>query len=208
MDLMAGLDVKMLVVACNAMTAAAYLEARDRYDLPVIGVIEPAVRSAALATHNGLIGVLGTAVTIESGAYQQALSAVNGRLKVHCQACPGFVERVEAGDLFSEELIDLAQGYLQPLLGAGVDTLILGCTHYPLLKGVLHWVTKGDVELISSAESVARDVYARLVSDGSIRRVMELGTRRFMVSGDPEQFRAVGSRFLPELHVVEAVPWP
>jgi glutamate racemase len=92
-------------------------------------------------------------------------------------------------------------------MAADVDTLTLGCTHYPLLKGVQHWVTKGDLELISSAEAVARDVYARLVSEGLLRRVAELGTRRFMVSGDPGQSRAVGSRFLPELREVEAVPW-
>jgi glutamate racemase len=208
MDLMAGMDVKMLVIACNAMTAAAYEAARARYDLPVIGVIQPAVRSAVRATHNGRIGVLGTPVTIGSGEYQRALSSLGRDVETFCQRCPAFVERVEAGDTFSEELIALAETYLEPLLAADVDTLILGCTHYPLLKGVLHWVTKGDVELISSAEAVARDVYARLVADGLLRRVAELGTRRFMVSGDPEQFRAVGSRFLPELWAVEAVPWP
>jgi len=207
MDLMASRDVKMLVIACNAMTAAAYEEARDRYDVPVIGVIEPAVHSAVRATHNGKIGVLGTPVTIGSGEYQRALAAAGRGVDVYCQPCPAFVELVEAGDLFSEELIGLAEGYLAPLLAADVDTLILGCTHYPLLKGVLHWVTKGDLELVSSAEAVARDVYARLVSEGLLRRVAELGTRRFMVSGDPGQFRAVGSRFLPELNVVEAVPW-
>jgi glutamate racemase len=146
------------------MTAAAYEEARDRYGLPVIGVIEPAVHSAVRATHNRKIGVLGTPVTIGSGEYQRALAATGRGVEVFCQPCPAFVELVEAGDLFSEELIELAEGYLAPLLAADVDTLILGCTRYPLLKGVLHRVTKGDLELISSAEAVARDVYARLVS--------------------------------------------
>ncbi len=207
MDLMAEQEVKMLVIACNAMTAAAYEAARDRYEMPVIGVIQPAVHAAVRATHNGRIGVLGTPVTIGSGEYQRALAAEGRSVEVFCQPCPAFVDRVEAGDLFSEELIGLAEGYLEPLLADGVDTLILGCTHYPLLKGVLHWVTKGDVELISSAESVARDVYARLVSEDLLRRVKELGTRRFFVSGDPEHFRAVGSRFLPELSEVEAKPW-
>lgn len=205
MDLMSAQDVKMLVIACNAMTAAAYDEARHRYDVPVLGVIQPAVRSAVRATHNRKVGVLATQVTIGSGAYQRALGSTSAPVEIFCQACPGFVERVEAGDTFSEELIELAEGYLAPLLAADVDTLILGCTHYPLLKGVLHWVTKGDVDLVSSAEAVAREVYARLVSDGILRRVKELGTRRFMVSGDPEHFRAVGSRFLPEIEVVETV---
>lgn len=207
MDLMAARDVKMLVIACNAMTAAAYGEAVERYDVPVIGVIQPAVHSAVRATHNRRVGVLATPVTVSSGAYQAALAEAAGDVEVFCQACPAFVDRVEAGDTFSEELIALAEEYLAPLLAEDVDTLILGCTHYPMLKGVLHWVTKGDVELISSAEAVALDVYARLVSQDLLRRVKELGTRRFMVSGDPEQFRAVGSRFLPELSVVEAVPW-
>jgi len=173
----------------------------------VIGVIQPAVRQAVRATHNGRIGVLATPVTIGSGAYQRALADAHADAEIFPRPCPAFVERVEAGDTFSEELIGLAEGYLAPLLAADVDTLILGCTHYPLLKGVLHWVTKGDVELISSAEAVARDVYARLVSDNLLRRVKELGMRRFMVSGDPAQFRAVGSRFLPELREVEAIPW-
>lgn len=208
MDLMAGLDVKMLVIACNAMTAAAYEEARERYRVPVIGVIQPAVRSAVRATHNNRVGVLATPVTVGSGAYQRSLAEAAAHVEVFCQPCPAFVDRVEAGDTFSEELIALAEEYLAPLLAHDVDTLILGCTHYPLLKGVLHWVTKGDVELISSAEAVARDVYARLVSGDLLRRKKELGQRRFLVSGDPEQFRSIGSRFLPELNAVEAVPWP
>ncbi|GAC1363306.1 MAG: glutamate racemase [Actinomycetota bacterium] len=208
MDLMAARDVKMMVIACNAMTAAAYRDARERYDVPVIGVVQPAVRSAVRATHNKRVGVLATAVTIGSGAYQRALADTAPAVEVFCQCCPAFVERVEAGDTFSEELIALAEEYLAPLLASDVDTLILGCTHYPLLRGVLHWVTKGDVELISSAEAVAKDVYSRLVSERLLRRVKELGTRRFMVSGDPEQFRSVGSRFLPELSAVEAVSWP
>ena len=151
-------------------------------------------------------GVLARVTDVRVELYG-SLAATGRGVEVFCQPCPAFVELVEAGDLFSEELIGLAEGYLAPLLASDVDTLILGCTHYPLLKGVLHWVTKGDLELISSAEAVARDVYARLVSEGLLRRVAELGTRRFMVSGDPGQFRAVGSRFLPELNLVEAVPW-
>src|SRR2546427_1182838 len=170
MDLMAAQEVKMLVIACNAMTAAAYEEARDRYEVPVIGVIEPAVHSAVRATHNRKIGVLGTPVTIGSGEYQRALAATSRKVEVFCQPCPAFVELVEAGDLFSEELIGLAEGYLAPLLAADVDTLILGCTHYPLLKGVLHWGTNGALGLISSAAAVARDGYARLVSEGLLRR--------------------------------------
>jgi glutamate racemase len=110
------------------------------------------------------------------------------------------------GDTFSPELFALAEQYLAPLQAAGVDTLILGCTHYPLLKGVLHSVTHGEMELISSADEAAKDIYSKLVEHGLLRRVRELGTRRFMTSGDPEQFREVGSRFLPGLDAVEQVP--
>jgi glutamate racemase len=118
------------------------------------------------------------------------------------------VERVEMGDTFSPELFALAERYLAPLQEAGVDTLILGCTHYPLLKGVLHSVTGGRMELISSAEEAAKDIYAKLVERGLLRTVMELGTRRFLTSGDPRLFREVGSRFLTGLEDVEHVATP
>ncbi|MGH2705463.1 MAG: glutamate racemase [Actinomycetota bacterium] len=203
MDLLVAQDVKMLVVACNAMTAAAGAEARSRYDIPVVGVIEPGVRAAARATHNRKVGVLGTQVTIGSGQYQRALEATRQNVEIHTQVCPAFVDRIEAGDTFSEELIELAQEYVTPLLAEEVDTLILGCTHYPLLKGVLHWVTNGEVELVSSADEVAKEVYAMLVAQGLLRRVKALGRRRFIVSGDPGEFRRVGSLFLPRLDEVE-----
>jgi glutamate racemase len=201
MDLMAGHDVKMLVIACNAMTAAAYEEARDRYDVPVIGVIEPAVHSAVRATHNRKIGVLGTPVTIGSGEYQRALAATGRDVEVFCQPCPAFVELVEAGDLFSEELIGLAEGYLAPLLAAGVDTLILGCTHYPLLTGVISYVLGDGVTLVSSAEETAKDVYRGLARDGLFRdESLPEPHHRFLATGDPEPFGRLGRRFLgPEV---------
>lgn len=208
MDLMVGRGVKVLVIACNAMTSAAFDEARRLYRLPVIGVIEPGVRAAVRATHNRKIGVLGTQATIGSGQYRRALEATRRNVEIHTQICSGFVELVEAGDTFSDELFGLAEEYLAPLMANGVDTLILGCTHYPLLRGVLHSVTGGEVELISSAEEVAKDVYKVLVDTGLLRRARELGTRRFIVSGDPDHFRAVGSRFLPGITSVERMPWP
>lgn len=208
MDLVAAEDVKILVIACNAMTAAAYEQAKDRYELPIIGVIEPAVRAAVRATHNRKIGVLGTKATISTGEYERAIRSGDRSLQVHTQVCPAFVDHVEAGDTFSEELFRLAESYLEPLLDEGVDTLILGCTHYPLLKGVLHSVTDGRVELISSADEVAKDVYKTLAETGLLRKVREVGTRRFLVSGDADHFRGVGSRFLPGLDQVESKPWP
>lgn len=205
MDMMAAQDVKMLVIACNSMTAA-YEQSRREHHLPVIGMIDPAVRAAVRATHNGRIGVLGTRSTISSGRYEYSLKRASDDVEVFAQVCDGFVERVEMGDTFSPELFALAEQYLAPLTAAGVDTLILGCTHYPLLKGVLHSVTKGRVELISSADEAAKDIYSRLVELNLLRRVMEIGTRRFLTSGDPEDFREVGSRFLPGLERVEKAP--
>jgi len=151
--------------------------------------------------------VIATKATISTGQYNRALDASGGDVEVFTQVCPAFVDHVEAGDTFSEELFALAEQYLEPLIRKNVDTLILGCTHYPLLKGVLHSVTNGEVELISSAEEVAKDVYQALVETGLLLRTRAVGTRRFMVSGDAEGFRSVGSRFLPGLDLVESRPW-
>lgn len=205
MDRMVAEDVKMLVMACNSMTAAAYEEAKERYEVPVIGVIDPGVRAGLTSTRSGKVGVIGTKSTIESGQYQKALRAA-GTVEVHTQICPVFVEAVESGDLFSEGLIGSAEAYLEDMTSAGVDTLILGCTHYPMLRGVLHWVTKGQVVLISSADEVAKDVYATLVEGDLLRKAMEMGDRRYAVSGDPEAFLEVASRFMPGIDKVERMP--
>lgn len=207
MDLMLSFDVKLAVIACNSMTAAAYFDSKKRMKIPVIGVIEPAVRTAVRVTHNHKVGVIGTKATIESGAYEQAIRIANPQIEITTQICPKFVEHVERGDTFSDELFALAEEYLEPLIRQGVDTLILGCTHYPLLRGVLHSVTKGQVELVSSAEEVAKDTYAVLHDLGLLRQSMSIGTRRYIVSGDSEQFLQVGSRFLAGLSEVESIPW-
>jgi glutamate racemase len=205
MDFMASQGVKLLVIACNSMTAA-WQRGAMKSALPVIGVIEPAVRKAIRTTHNRKVGVLGTKATISSGEYERCFEETRSNVEIHPQVCSEFVGHVEAGDTFSPELFGLAEEYLAPLVASGVDTLILGCTHYPLLLGVLHSVTRGEVELISSADEVAKDVYAKLVDTGLLRRSKEVGSRRFIVSGDPEQFRAVGSRFLAGLDQAESIP--
>lgn len=207
MDLMVSYDVKMLVAACNSMTAATY--PMDSYKaIPLIGVIEPAVRAAVRGTHNRKIGVLGTRATIASGQYERSLRETRQNVDIFTVICPGFVDHVESGDTFSEELHSMAEEYLAPLLASGVDALILGCTHYPLLKGVLHAVSRGQTELISSDEEVAKDVYARLVDLDLLRRVREVGYRRYIVSGDSAKFQRVGSRFIAGIDEVEAAGWP
>jgi glutamate racemase len=155
--------VKMLVIACNTASAAMLRDARERYDVPVVEVINPAVRTAMSTTRNGRVGVIGTAGTISSGAYQDMLG-VNEQLTVFAQACPRFVEFVEAGVTGSPEVLSVAEEYLAPLRHAGVDTLVLGCTHYPFLEGAISYVMGPDVSLVSSDTETAKDVYRQLVS--------------------------------------------
>ncbi|KAF2419482.1 glutamate racemase [Microbacterium sp. B35-30] len=163
LDDLVAQGVKMLVIACNTASAAMLRDARERYDVPVVEVINPAVRTAMSTTRNGRVGVIGTAGTISSGAYQDMLG-VNERLTVFAQACPRFVEFVEAGITGSPEVLAVAEEYLAPLRHAGVDTLVLGCTHYPFLEGAISYVMGPEVSLVSSDTETAKDVYRQLVS--------------------------------------------
>ena len=206
MDHLVEAGVKLLVIACNSASAACLHDARDRYDVPVVEVIEPAVRRAVAATRIGRVGVIGTEATISSGAYDERFAAADREVAVISAACPRFVEFVERGDTFSPELLDLASTYLAPLRGAGVDTLVLGCTHYPLLTGVLSWVMGDGVTLVSSAEETAKDVYRELARDGLFRDPdSPAPAHRFLATGDPEVFGTLGRRFLgPEITSVES----
>jgi glutamate racemase len=198
-----GRDVKTLVVACNSVEVAAIEDLTAEAGVPVIGVIDPGVRAALAATRNGRVGIIGTEATIRSEAYDRA---VGGRADLVSAACPAFVPFVERGDTTSEELAARAREYLRPLQDAGVDTLILGCTHYPLLSGLLQVVMGPDVVLISSAEEVAKDVYAALRREGLFRQEPGPPRHEFLCSGDPESFLALASRFLgPEATEVATV---
>lgn len=208
LDDLVAQGVKMLVIACNTASAAVLRDARERYDVPVVEVIAPAVRTAMSTTRNGRIGVIGTVGTIGSGAYQDMLE-VNENLTVFAQACPRFVEFVEAGVTSGPELLAVAREYLAPLVEADIDTLILGCTHYPLLTGVLSYVLGDGVTLVSSAEETAKDVYALLVSHGLERPPgLPPPAHRFLTTGQPDHFREIGRRFLgPELDLVDQFAW-
>lgn len=162
LDSLVDQGVKMLVIACNTASAAMLRDARERYDVPVVEVIGPAVRTAMSTTRNGRIGVIGTVGTISSRAYQDMLE-VNERLTVFAEACPRFVEFVEAGITDSPEVLRVAEEYLAPLRDAEVDTLVLGCTHYPFLEGAISYVMGEDVSLVSSDTETAKDVYRQLV---------------------------------------------
>lgn len=205
MDELVDSGVKMLVIACNSASAACLRDARERYDVPVVEVILPAVRRAVAATRNGRIGVIGTVATVTSGAYQDAFSAASG-VEVVSAACPRFAEFVERGVTSGRQLLGLAESYLAPVNAAGIDTLVLGCTHYPLLTGLLSVVIGDQVTLVSSAEETAKDVYRVLTGDGLLRPDEAPAPRHvFRTSGPSESFVRLSRRFLgPE--VSAAVP--
>jgi glutamate racemase len=191
--------VKALVIACNSASAAMLRDARERYDVPVVEVIYPATRRAVAATRAGRIGVICTRATAESKAYDDAFAAAP-QVQLFTRACPRFVDFVERGVTGGDELLAVAHDYLDPLAADGVDTLILGCTHYPLLTGVISYVMGDQVTLVSSAEECAKDVYKLLVREGLMREGGQ-PTYTFKTTGSPAEFEQIGRRFLgPELH--------
>jgi len=201
-------DVKMVVAACNTASAAALDLLRFEFDVPVVGVIDPGVRAAVAVTTNGRVGVIGTVGTIASGAYQRAVLAQRAPVTLTCAACPGFVEFVERGETDTEQVHVLAERLLAPLHAARVDTLLLGCTHYPFLARTIGEVLGRDVVLVSSADETAFEVRAILGETGLVRRSAAKGYRRFVSSGDVALFRRLGARLLgPELDQVEAWSW-
>ncbi|GAB3616711.1 glutamate racemase [Okibacterium endophyticum] len=165
LDDLVGQGVKMIVIACNTASAAMLRDARERYSVPVLEVIQPAVRRAVSTTRNRRVGVIGTVGTIKSRAYEDAFAAAP-ELELFAQACPRFVEFVESGVTTGADVLREAESYLDPLREAGVDTLVLGCTHYPFLKGVISYVMGPDVTLVSSDVETANDVYRLLISEG------------------------------------------
>ena len=204
MDHLVDQGVKLLVIACNSASAAVLRDARERYAVPVVEVVQPAVRRAARATRNGHVGVIGTQATVTSGAYEDAFAGAP-QITVTSRACPRFVEFVEAGVTSGDELLDVAHGYLDPMAAEGVDTLVLGCTHYPLLTGVISYVMGDDVTLVSSAEETAKDVY-RVLADRDLLRSPEAKEpeHRFLVTGDPATFGPLARRFVgPEIGWVD-----
>jgi glutamate racemase len=197
-------NVKSIVVGCNSASSAGLDDVRAAHPgLPVIEVIEPAVRAAVKVTRNRRVGVIGTALTIASGAYDRAVTGTHENVTLLGQACPRFVEFVERGETAGPEIIGLAREYLAPLIAEDIDTLILGCTHYPLLTGVLHYVMGHEVALISSADETAKDVFAELAARDGFRSGPQ-PRHRFISSGDPATFQMLGARFLgPEISSVE-----
>ena len=204
LDFLVEQGVKALVIACNTASAAMLRDARERYSVPVIEVIQPAVRRAVAATRSGKVGVIGTRATIDSKAYLDAFAAAP-QLEISSIACPLFVEYVERGETSGEAITKVAREYLAPMVDAEVDTLVLGCTHYPLLTGVISYVMGNGVSLVSSAEETAKDLYRVLVENSLLRAPSsELASHRFLATGDAKAFEVLARRFLgPEVGSVQ-----
>ncbi len=197
--------VKMLVVACNTASSFALLDLKERFSIPVIGVIEPGARGAAALTRNKRVGVIGTEGTVKSGAYTRAIHAIDPDIEIFSAPCPLFVPLAEEGWAEHQVAHLAAREYLAPLLAQGIDTLVLGCTHYPLLKQTLRSVLGDGVMLVDSAEETARVVAASLEADGRLRAA-PCGAHRFFVTDVPTRFERVGGAFLgTPLEAVEQV---
>ena len=195
-EFLKGQGIKAMVIACNTATAHALAALREENDLPIVGVIEPGSRAAARATTGGKIGVIGTYGTINSRAYEKAIAAVAPDATITALPCPLFVPLVEEGWLETEATSLIAKEYLTPLVHAKIDTLVLGCTHYPLLKHVIGTTVGRDVRLIDSAEETAAET-GRVLSESGLAHAETHDARyRFIASDAPEQFLRVGQRFL------------
>lgn len=190
-----GRNMDAVVVACNTASAYAIDTLREAVTVPVFGVVDPGARAAVKATKNGVIGVIGTRGTISSGAYRKAISDLDEGIKTVATSCPLFVPLVEEGWLFDPITQQVAMKYLEPHLKAGVDTLVLGCTHYPLLKDIISMVMGGEVTLIDSAQETARDVGAYLKEAGMVDE-FQRGREQFEVTDSIERFSEVGRIFL------------
>ena len=202
MDQLVAAGVKAIVIACNTASAAMLRDAREKYQIPVIEVIQPAVRRAVSATRSGKVGVIGTNATIDSKAYLDAFAAAP-QLSITSKACPLFVEFVENGKTTGDEITKIAQDYLSEMKSAQIDTLVLGCTHYPLLTGVISYVMGNDVTLVSSAEETAKDLYRTLVETNLLNDQSGKVSHRFVATGDTDKFATLAKRFLgPEVVTV------
>ncbi|MBN1289008.1 MAG: glutamate racemase [Actinobacteria bacterium] len=197
------IEVKLVVIACNTATAAYLKEAQREYDIPIVGVIMPGARAALRESSNRVIGVIGTVGTIESGSYEKDLGRIDPGVKVYSRACPEFVEFVERNEVFGEPITGIARNYLEPMVENGVDVLILGCTHYPLLEDLILEVVGPGVTLISSADETAAEVEDILEKLGWLNGSSAPGNVVFLTTGDVEKCKEMGKRFLgPEIKEV------
>jgi glutamate racemase len=188
--------VKLVVVACNSATAAALPDLQRTLSVPVVGVLQPEAHAAALATRNRKVGLLATRATVDSGRYTELVAAIDAGVEVTAVACPRLVPLIEGDDPFGEETSEAVREVAAPLKEAGVDTVILGCTHYPILRPLFQRVFGREVTLVFSAEETAREVAETLARKGIENTAEHEGTYSFLTTGDPDAFREMGRRFL------------
>lgn len=190
------MGVKLIVVACNSAASAALSQLQGHIETPIVGVVMPGARAAVQATRSRRVGVMATEATVSSQAYQDALRSLDAGLEVTAVACPRLAPLIQNGDVFSEEVEAAARECVVPLKSAGVDTVILGCTHYPLIARMLRRLFGPHVSLIDSAEEIAREVGEILARKGIANSEGREGDYRFLASGDLQEFKEVGARFL------------
>src|SRR6476659_2903715 len=188
--------VKLILVACNAATSAGLAELQSELAVPVVGVITPEAHAAVQATRNRRVGLLATQATVDAGRYADLVGALDAGVRLTAVACPRLVPLIESDDPFGEETTLAVREYAEPLRAAGVDTVILGCTHYPLIRPIFQRVFGRGVTLVFSAEETAREVAETLARKGIENAEGREGTYRFLTTGDPDQFREMGARFL------------
>jgi glutamate racemase len=189
-------DVKLILVACNAATSAGLAELQAELEAPVVGVITPEAHAAVQATRNRRIGLLATQATVTAGRYEHLVRTLDAGAELVPVACPLLVPLIESEDPFGPDTVAAVRTYAEPLKEAGVDTVILGCTHYPIIRPILQRVFGRDVSLVFSAEETARDVAETLARKGIENAAGRDGSYRFLTTGDPEAFRLAGARFL------------
>ena len=213
-DALLARGAKLLVVACNSATAAALPALQERMrqttlGVDVLGVVRPEAAAAVAATHSGRVGLLATPATVASGAYERALEAVDPHVELVAVACPDLAPIIQAGFPFDDAVVEVVRGYVAPLREAAVDTVILGCTHYPLVRPMLQRMLGPGVEIITSGEALARQVERALASRGLGTPRAGEGDYRFLCTGDPDRFRELGTRFLQlPLGIVEHITVP
>jgi glutamate racemase len=191
-----ALGTKMVVVACNTATSAALPQLQAELRVPVLGVITPEAHAAVQATRNRCVGLLATAGTVKAGRYAELVHALDAGIRFHPVACPRLVDLIESDDPYGAETTEAVREYAAPLKRAGVDTVILGCTHYPLIRPIFQRVFGRDVTLVFSAEETAREVAETLARKGIENEVAREGDYRFLTTGEPALFREMGARFL------------
>jgi glutamate racemase len=189
-------QVKLVLVACNTATSAALPQLQEKLSVPVVGVIQPEAHAAVQATRNRKIGLLATEATVQAGRYAEFVAALDAGVDFTALACPRLVPLIESDDPFGAETTDAVRDYAAPLKAADVDTVILGCTHYPLIRPVFQRVFGRAVTLVFSAEETAREVASTLARKGIENEEAREGSYRFLTTGDPDAFRSLGQRFL------------